>query len=173
MNIIRKISIRIYFILEKNEHKISEIMEECIICVFKNYLYELPCCKNKLCLSCMKSCKKCPYCQKDIPKKMVRSPELLHLYGQELYNDIPDILWLYECRNNGWWIYDFNHIKSMEEEYQKGLSSLNLYTYGTNLEIDFNSMQQKNTKNDALREIKRIKKSDLDNYLIKGVAGMK
>lgn len=104
---------------------------------------------------------------------MVRSPELLHLYGQELYNDIPDILWLYEGRNNGWWIYDFNHIKSMEEEYQKGLSSLNLYTYGTNLEIDFNSMQQKNTKNDALREIKRIKKSDLDNYLIKGVAGMK
>ena len=149
-------------------------MEDCTICNFNRFQYEVPCCNNILCLNCLKSVAKCPYCTKPIPNDIKNDPCIMKRYGDELYAKLPNYVWLYEGRNNGWWIYDYATIEMLEEEYAAKKSSAEVFICGFNMEIDFKTMQQINLENHAIRQVMRIKKEDVktDGLLVKGVAGM-
>ena len=149
-------------------------MEECIICTFNKFIYELPCCQNKICLNCAKTVTNCPYCTATIDKQLVTDPKSVKKYGDLLYRNLPEIVWLYSGRNNGWWIYDQNQLEVIESEYLKGTKKIKLFICGHNIKLNFTKMKQINTDNKAVRDIIRIPFADLKNtgLLIKGVDGM-
>jgi len=151
-------------------------MDQCTICTYTTYLYTLDCCNNKICLSCIKSNTDslCPFCRQVISNKLLDKPENTKQFGSVLFKDLPQIIWLYEARNVGWWAFNYEHQTEIETSYQlnnKGTCSI--MVCGSIVDIDFNRMMQTNNNNDAVRAVKRINKSALKTLLVKGVAGMK
>lgn len=150
-------------------------MEQCVICTYKTYLYELPC-GHRLCLSCVKANDEglCPFCRQEIPEKILEAPEKTRTIGSDLFKSLPNIVWLYEARNVGWWTFNYEHQHELEDAYRKNPDGIcSLLICGSVIEVDFSRMMQSNTATNAVRAVKRLPKDQLDTILVKGVAGMK
>lgn len=146
-------------------------MEECSICNTMSFLSEIPMCKHKICLSCLKACNVCPFCRAKITEPSSR----VALGLEKLLKEMPrgqEFLWLYSGRNNGWWFYHFDLQTQIEKAYQKDNNgSINLLICGSNIKLDFHEGVQTNTVTGSQREIIRWNRNALSK-LIKGVSGI-
>ena len=86
---------------------------------------------------------------------------------------------MYEGRNNGWWYFDYELQDMLEQSYSEMDGSMSTNTEfewvicGQRIIIDFSTMEQYNTKNGAVRKVRRYPKDSIpDDVLVKGVAGM-
>ena len=143
-------------------------MEECQLCHEDNFLYELKCCTSQCCISCLKSFQNCPNCNRQITK-----PNIDNYFGNILYRNLPRYIWLYRGMNNGWWIFSYSHMKILEQEYKDNNDSVTLFICGKNIKIVFAENRQYNLTTNVSREIRRINRDNMDQYLIKGLSGMK
>jgi len=75
--------------------------------------------------------------------------------------------------NNGWWIFSYSHMKILEQEYKDNNDSVTLFICGKNIKIVFAENRQYNLTTNVSREIRRINRDNMDQYLIKGLSGMK
>ena len=80
-----------------------------------------------------------------------------------------EYLWIYEGRNNGWWYYDTD----IQESLSNTDHTLELLICGQRVVIDVVNLLQRNRDTGARRNIIKIHKSEMGDYLIKGIAGMK
>jgi hypothetical protein len=120
---------------------------------------------------------KCPQCRYQPDHKHVRNicrdaGKIRTIPKDDLFKEDRPYIWLYEGRNNGWWYYDYELQDVLERAWDDGHSSIEWYICGQKVNIDFTSMKQINKVNNAVREIRRMAKGDLDQLLIKGVGGM-
>ena len=154
---------------------------ECNLCYkgSENIIFLFQCteCREKsLCYPCIKTISgrsdlpdvfkltlKCPFCNghlKIIPTDIDYNIKKL------------DYLWLYEGRNNGWWLYSNDMQMALEEGFSKDIKEISWYTCGQQLSINLKTYRQLNVNRDSIREVIRIKRADLDFYLVKGVGGL-
>jgi len=166
-------------------------MEECKICMTVNHLFPIACPGgHKYCLSCIKGLSlssspsgrgsiSCPTCRHPLPRNYCNdicndSRQIHEIDKTQLFENIlnKDHIWLYEGRNNGWWCFDYEMQDMLEEAHNNEDQDFDWYICGQRIIIDFSTMEQHNTKNNAVRKIQRIKSEDIGTLLIKGVGGM-
>lgn len=154
---------------------------DCCICfqsVEKHFLADLPC-SHSFCYFCLKSSmhfnKQCPLCRADIPiefqeqyKKIISENEL---------ENITTSKWMYSGRTGGWWFYEEDRAKILEESYQKYLKNvnenrINLQISGSEYIICFNTMKQiSSLYPKCTRNIRRNEKHKLQDS--KGISGIR
>ncbi len=165
--------------------------EECTMCYSTNILYPMDCCGNHTyCLLCIKglcysvsptSKVQCPACRGVAKRKYIKtvceSPEKIKQINiRNLIDNLilnRDTLWIYEGRNNGWWYYDKELQDILESAHLVGDTTISWVICGQAVTLDLHSMTQLNVENKAIRNIKRIEKTHIYQYLIKGIAGMR
>ena len=171
--------------------------KQCPLCAVDNYMYPTGCGNNEhvACITCLKgnaivrspttnidklASIKCPYCTRSSARsyytKLNENPEQIqrHNVSQRIEQiSRNDYVWLYQGRNNGWWLFDLELQDLLTEKYEKSLFEFEWSICGQKMSYDFDNMLQTNTHSYSVREIKRITTSELKNYLIKGVSGMK
>lgn len=142
--------------------------EECIICNVVTTLQELPC-KHKYCILCVKGIINtkptyqpalCPVCRTEITT--YSSPKITIPKHKYVF------VWLYQGRNNGWWIFD----DEMQEKLSLATESFTWLLSGQEIRFDIVNMIQENLETGSVRFIKRIHIDDIDQYLIKGISGL-
>lgn len=157
--------------------------EMCSVCWGEYTLkYELSC-KHKFCYLCLKQAAvsanmKCPYCQADIPESVLEEAQI----SEEDYKNVATHKWMYSGRNDGWWYYDPNSSKIIEEAYSKYTdvkevdsadevnTSIELNILGRTYTINFERMEQTHGIN--TRKIKRVGNGINIPSTIKGIAGL-
>lgn len=140
-------------------------MEECIICNTITTLQALHC-KHKYCILCIKgflnSNLKCPICRSSIDYNPQEISLSTHKYTH---------LWLYQGRNDGWWIFD-DELQERLSFYHSINSAFIWSLSGQKIRFDVNNMVQENLDTQSVRYIKKIHVSDVNTYLIKGISGI-
>jgi len=132
--------------------------------------------------SVLRTAVECPFCkQKSRPYYLVsleQEPSKVrnHDINSHISNFCKDNehIWIYHGRNNGWWTFDQELQTNLEHYYiiDKG----NIFKWvicGQSMEYDFSEMIQRNINNGSVRSIKRINTDELEQYVIKGMAGVK
>ena len=172
-------------------------MDECKVCMTVNHLFPITCPGgHKFCLSCIKGISlssspstrtiiSCPICRYQPARNYCNdicndSAQILQIDEDELFKNINEtersFVWIYEGRNNGWWYYDYELQEMLEQAYldmDNGSTEFEWVICGQRIIIDFDSMEQRNTKNGAIRKVQRLPKDNIpDSLLIKGVGGM-
>jgi WWE domain/Zinc finger, C3HC4 type (RING finger) len=154
----------------------------CSICLES---YDLPLtlanCTHKFCYLCAKELKisnphgniTCPLCRSNIQDN----------FDHIKFDDKDQIIkcflnkqcWLYQARDmQGWWFYGKKTNRDIEKLFQHdNTQKIKILVGSRNYNIDFQTMMQEyNTK---LRKVKRIddlQEKDIEDYNIKGVAGV-
>ena len=167
-------------------------MEECLMCANVNHLYPLECDKgHTFCLSCVKGLclsssptvdrSLCPLCRTPISKKYIRTivnqPEIIKKVNIEPqlteYCQNNEYIWIYEGRNNGWWLYDSDIQDALEKAHTDHEDTVSWVICGQNIVIDVKNNIQQTERTGAERNISRIHRKDTKDYLIKGWSGMR
>jgi len=88
-----------------------------------------------------------------------------------IFKEYPEGVWIYEGRNNGWWIYD----RDVQDALIAGKNDryIEWMICGHIVHIDMGTKIQTNKVTKSKRFIKKITSADRNNYFLKGVAGMK
>jgi hypothetical protein len=150
-------------------------MEECPVCFdpFKTPI--ILACEHKFCYLCIKSTLqfgnyKCPICRADVPQSIVEDA-VADINIFEAYENT--YVWFYSGRNGGWWSYQSDHNKIIEDYWDKyktgGPEEFTINICSVDYAIDFINMTQTSTKNFAVRKIKR----DVGAIEHKGQAGLR
>ena len=156
---------------DSNETTEQDYENECCICLEKiNLPITLPC-KHKFCYLCLKRAYShnytCPLCRATIPEYIINNAKL------EQKIDFGNIVWLYSGRNKGWWSYDPTITEQIEQAYQKGDEEYRFELLGKSYVIDFEQMSQIQSESGAKRFVRRLNKSEIDESILKGIAGLK
>lgn len=172
--------------------------KQCPLCAVDNYMYPTGCGNDDhiACITCLKgnaisrspttnidkiSTIKCPYCtrpsSRSYYKQLNENPERVknHDISKRVNHIISnyDYIWLYQGRNNGWWLFDLELQDILTEKYQNSCFNFEWSICGQKMLYDFDNMMQINTHSQSVREIKRISTDEIPLLLIKGVSGMK
>ena len=135
----------------------------CPICYEEKYLEFSSVCGHSFCYLCLKQAlivnNKCPMCRTELSRDLIEEAE-----GCE---DIKG-KWMYSGRNNGWWYYDKESDKIIEDHYQRQDQLFSVEIMGKNYSIDLDNMTQ-TAPNNFVRQIKR--KCDEED-IVKGIAGL-
>jgi hypothetical protein len=177
-------------------------MDECKVCMTVNHLFPITCPGgHQFCLSCIKGISLssspstrgvilCPICRFQPARNYCNdicndSAQIHQIKEDELFKNINEsdtgrsFVWMYEGRNNGWWYFDYELQDMLEQSYSEMDNEMSVNTEfewvicGQRIIIDFSTMEQYNTKNSAVRKVKRFPKDNVpDDIVVKGVAGM-
>ena len=144
---------------------------ECCICLEKiNLPITIPC-KHKFCYLCLKRSYQhnsaCPLCRSTIPGYVISNAKL------EQKVEFSGIVWLYSGRNNGWWSYDPTMIEQVEQAYKQGDEEYSFELLGQKYVIDFDTMHQIQIASGVKRFVRRLDKSQIEQEVLKGIAGLK
>lgn len=172
-------------------------MEQCAICHTKSFLYPAGCSDNHVaCILCLKgitlsksppkygldskyhSTVCCPFCGEHSPSNyyslLEEHVEFIKSFNIQseirCYQQNYKYLWLYQGRNNGWWLFNNEMQKVLTEKMPNNFKWL---ICGQTMEYNFKTMKQCNTQNGNIRLIKRIPSDKLSTVLVKGISGMK
>lgn len=148
---------------------------ECAICLQTCvHPVQLPC-SHIFCFLCIKGVaiqsKRCALCRQDIPVEFCNDPTLLR--KEDLLREVSfedGYQWYYQGMN-GWWQYDERASTEIEENYKKGVKTLEMLIAGFLYIIDFENMLQYR-RNDPTRR-RKIKRDLVSIPDKKGVAGLK
>ncbi|XP_062039805.1 E3 ubiquitin-protein ligase RNF146-like [Lepus europaeus] len=147
---------------------------ECAICLQTCvHPVSLPC-KHVFCYLCVKGAswlgKRCALCRQEIPEDFLDKPTLLspeELKAASRGNG--EYAWYYEGRN-GWWQYDENTSRELEDAFSKGKKNTEMLIAGFLYVADLENMvQYRRNEHGHHREIKR----DIIDIPKKGVAGLR
>ena len=153
--------------------------EFCFNCI-KGQIIRLKKSQTASCLSCYQPL------SKQVKDKIISRPQQLNTIEFDRSElDKLDVYWFYSSRGKGWWSFDIPSTKKIELIYQKYSSGENITSKGTGEDVisicgmdrifDFHSMLQINDYNHNSRQIKRVEKADVDDFMrqseVKGLAG--
>lgn len=171
-------------------------LDDCVICFNPLYMKLTLPCNHLFCFSCIKGqlvrlsrhqTAKCPLCNRPLSAQLVsqikKNPKTLqNIVIDNSHKDDRDGYWFYSGRQNGWWAFDITSNESIENLYQKhqkgeNISHMNsLSITGMTRIFDFDRMLQVNNYNQSSRKIKRVDKTNIENFRktqsIKGIAGV-
>lgn len=138
-------------------------------------------CSHKFCFLCAKELKisnphaniSCPLCRANIQDD----------FNHIRFDDKDQIIrsftnkpcWLYQARDmQGWWIYGKKANREIENLFQQNNQQSVVILIGSrNYSINFqNMMQEYNTKLRKVKRIDNLQEKDVEDYNIKGVAGV-
>lgn len=154
---------------------------DCPVCLLPStYPVRLPC-SHVFCFLCAKgSGSRCALCRADVPRYFWRRPHLLESTAAALsssigsgcsssVDDADGFSWFYEG-NGGWWQYDINACRQLEEALATGCEECRLLLAGHVYLVDLRRMTQQRagTIGSRCRRVKR----DLTTAAKKGVAGL-
>uniref|UniRef100_A0A6C0J9J8 WWE domain-containing protein n=1 Tax=viral metagenome TaxID=1070528 RepID=A0A6C0J9J8_9ZZZZ len=151
--------------------------EACMLCIKGTTLSRSPQSNNLR--SVLKTEVECPYCMTKSSKyymvKLEQTPKKIKEHDIKIAINrliaIFDQLWLYQGRNNGWWLFN-EEVHEQLEKFSKDINNkFEWVICGQTMEYDFKHMIQRNVKNGSVRCIKQIGINDIDNHVIKGIAG--
>lgn len=141
-------------------------------------------CKHIFCYLCIKGVKladihnaKCPMCRQPLDDKLLEDMAIDDCIDKiHSVDETIKYQWLYQGRNFGWWGFDKESNKIIEEKYQAYLfqdeeDEFELDIGYLKLLINFNDMTQDNQRG-KIRDIKRIDVKDIDKYNVKGISGL-